>query len=240
MARVTTQADRSEIWVEVDRFVEKVLDLSDEALARADATSAAAGLPDHRISPNEGMLLRILAEAHGARKILELGTLGGYSAIWLARALPPGGHLVSLELDPDRAELARSNLAAAGVAGPVEVRTGDALGSLAALAAEGAGPFDFVFIDADKRRNPEYLGAVLELSGPGTLIFADNVVRAGAILESGPEDPILGEDGIAGLRRFYARLGADPRVTATVVQTVGLKGHDGFGLILVEGRAKGM
>ena len=185
-------------WTAVDRYLADRLLEPDAALDAALAASAAAGLPAHGVSPTQGRLLELLARIQGARTILELGTLGAYSTIWLARALPPGGRLVTLELDAGYAEVARANLARAGLADVVEVRVGPARETLAALAAEGHDPFDFVFIDADKAGNAEYLAAALELSRPGTLIVADNVIRGGAVLD--------GDDASAvGVRRFFDR-----------------------------------
>jgi predicted O-methyltransferase YrrM len=176
----------------------------------------------------QGKLLELLARLHGARAILEIGTLAGISAIWLARALPDGGRLVTLESDARYADVARANLARAGFEDVVEVRVGLALDTLPQLAAEGSGPFDLVFIDADKRSNPAYLGWALELSRPGSLIVADNVVRGAAVADAASEDP-----SVVGIRRFLDLVAAEPRLTATAIQTVGAKGHDGFALALV-------
>jgi predicted O-methyltransferase YrrM len=210
----------------VDRDLAERLLEPDAALDAALATSEAAGLPAHGVSPLQGRLLELLARVQGARTILELGTLGGYSTIWLARALPAGGRLVTLELDPGYAEVARTNLARARLADVVEVRVGPAAQTLAALAVEGAGPFDLVFIDADKASNAEYLEAALGLARPGTLIVADNVVRGGTLLD--------GDDASAvGVRRFFEALAREPRVRATAIQTVGEKGYDGFALAVV-------
>ena len=217
-----------EQWTAVDQYLCDVLVASDPALDAATAARAAARLPSHDVSPNEGKLLHLLARMQGARAILEIGTLAGYSTIWLARALPPGGRLVTLEADPRHADLARANLARAGLAGIVDVRVGPALGTLPRLAAEGMGPFDFVFIDADKRNNPGYLEWSLKLSRPGTLIVADNVVRGGTVA-----DPTTADPDAQGVRRFNALIAADPRLAATAIQTVGAKGWDGFALILV-------
>jgi predicted O-methyltransferase YrrM len=169
---------------------------------------------------------------HGAREILEIGTLGGYSTIWLARALPPGGRLVTLELDPAHAEVARANVARAGLAHAVELRVGPALETLPRLAAEGRGPFDLVFLDADKGGYPAYLAWALRLTRRGSLIVADNVVRDGAVIDPASEDP-----NVLGVRRFLELLAAEPRVSATAVQTVGSKGYDGFAIALVTGDA---
>jgi predicted O-methyltransferase YrrM len=189
---------------------------------------AQAGLPPSEVSPTQGKLLHLLARLQGARAILELGTLGGYSTIWLARALPSDGRLVTVEADPHRAEVARANVARAGVAELVEVRVGAALDALAQLAAEGGAPFDLVYLDADKRSNPEYLPWALRLARRGTLIVADNVVRGGAVADASSGDP-----DVQGVRRFLELLAAEPRVSATAIQTVGSKGYDGFALALV-------
>jgi predicted O-methyltransferase YrrM len=219
-------------WRAVDGYVADHLIPEDPALAAALAASDAAGLTG-AISPSHGRLLELLARIRGARSILELGTLGGYSTIWLARALPADGRLITLEADARCAALARENIANAGLAQIVHVRVGDALRTLPELVDEGAGPFDLVFIDADKRNNPAYLEWSLKLSRAGSVIIADNVVRAGAILDPDGFDPRLGESGIQGVRRFYELLAGEPRVSATVIQTVGAKGHDGFALALV-------
>ena len=205
-------------WTAVDRYLVDRLVPSDPALEAALATGGAA------VSPAQGKLLHLLALAVGARYILEIGTLAGYSTIWLARALAPGGRLVTLESDPACAGVARANLARAGLADVVELRSGPALDTLPQL----RGSFDLIFLDADKAENPEYLRWALELSRPGTLIVADNVVRDGAILEGSSTDP-----RVQGIRRFFELLAAEPRVSATAIQTVGSKGWDGFALALV-------
>jgi predicted O-methyltransferase YrrM len=213
-------------WTAVDRYLAERLLEPDPGLDAALAASAAAGLPAHGVSPTQGRLLELLARIQGARTILELGTLGAYSTISLVRALGPDGRLVTLELDAAYAEVARANLARAGVADVVEVRVGPARETLAALAAEGHDPFDLVFIDADKAGNAEYLAGALELSRPGTLIVADNVIRGGAVLD--------GEDeSVVGVRRFFDLIAAEPRLRATAIQTVGEKGYDGFALAVV-------
>ena len=218
-----------ELWTAVDDAIENLFLPDDPALAAALADSAAAGLPEIAVSPAQGKLLTVLARAVGARRILEIGTLGGYSAICLARALPADGRLVTLELNPAHAIVAQTNIARAGLAGRVEVRVGPAIASLAHLAAEGGPPFDLIFIDADKPSYIAYLEASLPLARPGALIIADNVVRFGRIL-----DP--GDDANAeGARRFNERLAADPRLNAIVLQTVGRKGHDGFAIAVVTG-----
>jgi predicted O-methyltransferase YrrM len=173
-------------------------------------------------------LLYLLARIHGAKRILEVGTLGGYSTIWLARALPPEGSLITLEANPKHAEVAKSNIAHAGFAKIVDVRLGKAIDTLPVLGAEGQGPFDLVFIDADKASTPDYFNWALKLSRPGTVIIVDNVIRDGAVIDSDSTDP-----NIQGVRRFNKMLAAEPRVTATTIQTVGSKGYDGFTLAVV-------
>ena len=221
-----------ERWTAVDRYLTDLLVPADAALAATLEESARAGLPPIAVSPTEGKLLHLLARVHGAREILEIGTLGGYSTIWLARALPPGGRLVTLELNPAHAEVARANVARAGLAGAVELRVGPALETLPRLAAEGRSPFDLVFLDADKGGYPAYLAWALRLTRRGSLIVADNVVRDGAVIDPASEDP-----NVLGVRRFLELLAAEPRVSATAVQTVGSKGYDGFAIALVTGDA---
>ena len=203
-------------WAEVDRYVVDRLVRTDPALDAAAAEAA--------VSPPQGKLLHVLARAIGARRILEVGTLAGYSTIWLARALPPGGSLVTLELDEAAAARARTNLAAAGLTEVVEVRVGPALETMPEL----AGPFDLIFLDADKAENAEYLEHAVALSRPGTLIVADNLVRGGAVIDAGSDDP-----RVHGVRRFLDLLADEPRVTATAIQTVGAKGWDGFAVAVV-------
>lgn len=219
-----------EQWDAVDRYIAGLLIPADPALDEALRASAAAGLPPINVAPNQGKLLQLLARILGARKILEVGTLGGYSTIWMARALPEGGRLITLEADPTHAAVARANIARAGLDGVVELRLGRALEALPALAGEGAGPFDLIFIDADKPSTPEYFGWALELSRPGSLIIVDNVVRKGGVVEPESLDP-----AIRGIRRFNEMLAAEPRVSATAIQTVGAKGYDGFAIALVVG-----
>jgi predicted O-methyltransferase YrrM len=223
-----------ERWTEVDRYMTAQLVPEAPALEAALRSSDEAGLPPIAVTPNQGKLLELLARVHGARTILELGTLGGYSTIWLARALPRGGRIVTLEANPRYAEVAAANIARAGFADVVELRVGPALETLPELAAESAGPFDLVFIDADKGNYPGYFEWSLKLSRPGTVIVGDNVVRDGAILDPDADDPSGGNDTIKGVRRFYELLAAEPRVSATAIQTVGAKGHDGFALAIVE------
>lgn len=217
-------------WDAVDAYFSDTLVGHDPVLEGALAASAAAGLPPIAVAPNQGKLLHLLALAQGARRILEVGTLGGYSAIWLARALPADGRLITLEIDPAHAEVARRNLKAAGLEQVAEVRLGRAADSLAALEREGAAPFDLVFIDADKPGNPHYFARALRLSRPGTLIIVDNVVRGGAVADADSTDP-----SVIGTRRLHDLIAADPRVSATSVQTVGTKGYDGFTLARVQG-----
>ncbi len=217
-----------EDWSAVDRYITGLFVPPDPALDAAIEAMAAAGLPPHNVSPNEGKLLHLLARLRGARSILEIGTLGGYSTIWLARALPPGGRLITLEADPKHAEVARANIARAGLSGLVDLRLGRALATLPQLAAEGRGPFDMVFIDADKPSYPDYFAWALKLSRRGTLILADNVVMEGAVIDAASRDPV-----VRGIRRFNALLAAEPRVSAIAVQTVGRKGHDGFAMAIV-------
>jgi predicted O-methyltransferase YrrM len=217
-----------ERWTAVDRYIADALVPPDPALAAALAANAAAGLPPYDVSPNQGKLLMLLAQMLEARAILEIGTLGGYSTIWLARGLPAGGRLITLEADPRHAQVARANLARAGLAATVEVRLGRALDTLPQIEAEGLGPFDLIFIDADKPNNANYLDWALRLARPGGLIVADNVVRDGAVA-----DPATRDASAQGVRRFFERLAAEPRLSATALQTVGSKGYDGFALALV-------
>jgi predicted O-methyltransferase YrrM len=200
----------------------------DEVLEAALQAGIDAGLPEIQVSPPQARLLEILARSIGARTMLEFGTLAGYSTIWLARALPEGGRLITLEANPDYADVARENVARAGLAEVVDLRVGPALDALPALEAEGAGPFDFVFIDADKVHTPDYFAWSLDHTRPGGLIVADNVVRDGALADPESEEPT-----IPAQRRLHEMIAADPRVTATTIQTVGGKGYDGFTLALV-------
>lgn len=217
-ARVTRER-----WTAVDRWYDQLLTPADPALA---AALEAPGLPAIHVSPNQGKFLHLLARACRAERVLEVGTLAGYSAIWLARALPPGGRLVTLELDPHHARVARANLAAAGLDGVAEVVEGPAHESLAKL--DEAEPFDLVFVDADKQSYPAYLRQALRLTRPGGVIVADNVVRDGAVV-----DPDSRDEMVLGVRRFAELVAAEPRLAATVVQTVGEKGYDGFLLAYV-------
>ena len=217
-----------DLWNAVDRYLADLLVAPDAALEAALAASAAAGLPPISVSPTQGKLLHLLARAIGARNILEIGTLGGYSTIWLARALPQGGRVISLEVDARHAEVARANLTRAGLDNVVEVRLGMALETLPRLAAEGRELFDLVFIDADKPNNAAYFDWALRLSRPGSIIVVDNVVRGGDVIDAESDSAM-----VQGVRRFLERLAAEPRVTATAIQTVGSKGYDGFAIALV-------
>ncbi|GJF34027.1 O-methyltransferase [Kitasatospora sp. NE20-6] len=215
-------------WTAVDDYITGILIGADPVLDAAQAAADAAGLPQIAVSAPQGRQLQILAETLGARRILEVGTLGGYSAIWMARALPADGRLVTLEIDPRHAEVARGNLHHAGFAAIAEVRLGPAADSLRQLADDGAEPFDLVFVDADKASNPLYFAWALRLTRPGSLIVVDNTVRDGAVADAGSADP-----SVVGVRRLHEAVAAEPRVSATTVQTVGAKGYDGFTLIRV-------
>jgi predicted O-methyltransferase YrrM len=217
-------------WTAVDDYVTGLVVKPDAALENALDATAGAGMPAIAVSAPQGKLLGLLARIRGARRILEMGTLGAYSTIWLARALPADGRLVSLEVDPRHAEVARANLAAAGLDEVAEVRVGPALETLPKLAEEGVGPFDLVFIDADKANIPAYFDWSVRLSRPGTVIVVDNVVRNGALLDDSGQKP-----DVVGVRRLHEQLAVDRRVSATTVQTVGTKGYDGFTLAVVEG-----
>jgi predicted O-methyltransferase YrrM len=219
---------QDEKWIAVDDYIAENLLEDDPAQDATLAASRAAGLPEIQVAPLQGKLLMILAASLGARNILEIGTLGGYSTIWLARGLVDGGRVITLDVNADYAEVARKNFANAGVADRIELRVGPALESLAALHAEDAEPFDLVFIDADKPNIPTYFDWAVKLARAGTLIVVDNVVREGAILAAQSENK-----HVKGLRGFFARVAADPRVTATAIQTVGNKGHDGLAIVRV-------
>ncbi len=217
------------LWNTVDRYLADTLISPDQRIEDALEANACAGLPAIDVAPSQGKLLHLLARVQGARRILEIGTLGGYSTIWLARALPSNGQLVTLELEPKHAAVANSNVQRAGLSSLVDIRVGPALDSLAALHAEKPAPFDFIFLDADKPNNPNYLEWAVQLSRPGTLILADNVVREGSIVEEASTDP-----RVAGTRIFLEKLGNHPRLDATAIQTVGVKGYDGFALAIVK------
>jgi predicted O-methyltransferase YrrM len=210
-------------WTAVDRYITDLLVEKDPVLDAALRDSEAAGLPAIHVSPNQGKLLMLMAQSVEARSILEIGTLAGYSTIWLARALPIGGRLISLESEAKHVDVARANIARAGLANVVEVRAGRALELLPQIAAEARDPFDLIFIDADKRSYPEYFAWALKLSHRGTLIIADNVVRNGEVIDESSSDP-----GVPGVRRMNELIAAEPRVSATAIQTVGAKGYDGF------------
>ena len=216
-----------EQWTVVDGFIEDCLVGVDAALEAALAANAEAGLPAHDVSPAQGKLLHLLARMIAARRILEIGTLGGYSTIWLARALREGGLVVTLEADPHHAEVARGNIARAGVAGSVDLRVGPALETLPLVQADRIGPFDLIFIDADKSSNPDYLDWALKLARPGAVIVGDNVVRDGAVVDSDSIDP-----SVQGVRRFFDMLAEERRLSATAIQTVGRKGWDGFAIAI--------
>jgi predicted O-methyltransferase YrrM len=221
-----------EQWTAVDRYITDMLVPPDAALDAALDASTTAGLPQINVAPNQGKLLQLLARTRDARRILEIGTLGGYSTIWLGRALPPppAGHLITLESDPTHAAVARRNIERAGLASLVDVRLGAALETLPRLAAEGTGPFDVIFIDADKENIPAYFEWALELAAPHGLIIVDNVIRDGAVIDDASDDA-----RVQGVRRFNELLRAESRVSATTIQTVGSKGYDGFTIALFTG-----
>jgi predicted O-methyltransferase YrrM len=217
------------LWTSVDQYFSEMLLGIDPILESALQASLSAGLPAISVSPNQGKLLEMLARIVGARSILEIGTLGGYSTIWLARGMAAGGHLITLEVDPKHAEVARSNFERAGLHSVVELRVGNALETLPQLHSERPAPFDFVFIDADKKNIPAYFDWALKLSRPGALIVVDNVVRDGAVIDAESTD-----ESVQGVRRFIESLAADAGASGTVMQTVGIKGYDGFAIVLVE------
>ncbi|WP_045879000.1 O-methyltransferase [Pseudofrankia sp. DC12] len=219
-----------ELWTAVDHYFEGRLVPADPVLDEALKATAAAGIPSIQVSATQGKLLHLLARLHGAARILEVGTLGGYSTIWLARALPAGGRLVTLEVTPRHAAVATANVARAGLADVVDIRVGPALDTLPKLLAEAAGPFDLVFIDADKVNNPAYFQWAVKLTKPGSVIIVDNVVREGQVANPDSEDP-----SVVGTRELHDLIAAEPRVSATAIQTVGNKGYDGFTLALVVG-----
>ncbi len=217
-------------WTTVDNYFDELFAPSDEVLSAALKATADGGLPAISVSPNQGKLLYLLARMHNVRSILEIGTLGGYSTIWLARALPADGRLITLEIDPAHAAVARANIARAGFASNVEVRVGKAIESLPQLDESGAGPFDLVFIDADKVSTPDYLAWAFRLTKPGSLIIIDNVVRNGAVA-----DPTTTDPHVKGVQKALSMLSTDKRVIATAMQTVGSKGYDGLSIALVTG-----
>lgn len=217
-----------ELWTSVDDYVTELFVPPDKALASALKASRAAGLPGIQVTPSEGKLLFMLAKMNHARNILEIGTLGGYSAIWLGRALPKGGKLITLEFDAKHADVARKNIERAGLSKVVEIRLGKAMDTLPRLAKEKAGPFDLFFIDADKPNNTNYFNWALKLSRPGSLIIVDNVVRSGAVIDAKSKD-----ESVQGVRKFNKAMAAEPRVMAVEIQTVGSKGYDGMAFALV-------
>jgi len=215
-------------WTKVDDYLTDLFSPADPMLDEALRASDRGGLPPIQVSLQQGRLLHLLARIQQAREILEIGTLGGYSTIWLARALPPDGRLVTLELEPHHAAVARANLERARLSDRVEIRVGPAIDSLAHLVSEGRGPFDLFFIDADKQSYPDYLAGALQLSRPGSLIVADNVIRNGAVAD--PSDP---DPRVQGVRRFFEMLAAEPRLSAAAIQMVGTKGYDGWAIARV-------
>src|SRR5262245_4790301 len=220
---------RETLWDQVDEYLVDTFVPQDTSFAAALADSDKAGLPTIQVSPTQGRLLEVLARALRAKAILEIGTLGGYSTLWLARGLTPGGRIVTLELEPKHAEVARGNFARAGCAGVIDLRLGVALETLPRLVEERAGPFDLAFIDADKANLADYFTWSVKLSRPGTLIVIDNVIREGGVV-----DPRSGDEMVRGVRRMNERIAAEPRVTATTLQTVGSKGYDGLAFVVVD------
>ncbi len=216
------------VWAKVDGYFGDKLAPSDTALDAALIANRDAGLPSIDVSRLQGKFLELLVRLSGAKRVLEIGTLGGYSTIWLARAVGADGHVVTLEANPDHAKVARSNLEAAGLLDRVDVKVGRALETLPSVERDGGSPFDFIFIDADKPSNPDYLAWALRLSRPGTAIVVDNVVRNGEVVNANTSD-----SSIQGVRRFTDMVAAEPRLTATALQTVGAKGYDGFALAIV-------
>jgi predicted O-methyltransferase YrrM len=217
-----------ELWTAVDNYIVETLVPSDPVLDEAVRASDEAGLPSIQVSPPQGRFLYVLAKVQGARRILEIGTLGGYSTIWLGRALPQDGRLVTMEIDPKHAEVARANIDRAGLSGQVTVLNGDAHNLLAELERQTEVPFDLTFIDADKASIPFYFESALRMSRPGSLILVDNVVRDGAVIQAESTDP-----SVQGVRKLNEMISANGRLTATVIQTVGVKGYDGLAIALV-------
>ncbi|MFS0869477.1 O-methyltransferase [Paenibacillus xylanilyticus] len=217
----TSSAQHS--WTQVDDYLNKLLIPSDSLLEQTLQSNAEAGLPAHDVAPNQGKLLQLLLQIHGAARVLEIGTLGGYSTIWMARALPEHGKIVTLEADPHHAEMARTNLTRAGLINKVDLRIGPALTTLPDVQEDYREPFDFIFIDADKPSNPDYLRWALRLSRPGSLIIGDNIVRDGEVVH--PEST---DTRVQGVRHFLKLIAENPRLEATALQTVGSKGYDGF------------
>ncbi|OMC98376.1 O-methyltransferase [Paenibacillus sp. FSL R5-0636] len=215
-------------WDKVDQYITERLIPQDAVLEEVLVTNQQAGLPPFDVSPSQGKFLNLLVQMKGARRILEIGTLGGYSTIWMARALPSDGQIVTLELDPIHAQVAKANLSLAEVDHLVELRVGDALEQLSQMKQEGVEPFDFIFIDADKPSNPNYLKWALQFSQPGSVILGDNVIREGEVINENSEDA-----RVVGVREFYDLLAEESRISATAIQTVGSKGYDGFVLGIV-------
>jgi caffeoyl-CoA O-methyltransferase len=218
----------NDIFEQVDKYIGQLLAPEDEALTAAIASLDKAGMPQISVTPSQGKLLQVMALLCNAKTILELGTLGGYSTIWMARALPEAGKIISVESDAAHAAVAQQNIERAGLAAKVDIRTGKALDILPALIANGEGPFDMIFIDADKPPYPEYFEYALQLSRPGTLIIADNVIREGQVL-----DPHCPDERVAGVQRLNKLLSGHTGVTATIIQTVGIKEHDGMAIAVV-------
>ncbi|MAU08655.1 MAG: methyltransferase [Anaerolineaceae bacterium] len=218
------------MWHAVDQYLEARYVPSDDALNATLSNTIEAGMAEINVAPNQGKMLMLFAMMCGAKRILEIGTLAGYSAIWMARALPEDGQLITLEYDPRHAEVAQKNIDLAGLSDKVEIRVGRAVDTLAQMVVAGEGPFDFIFIDADKPSNPQYLDYALKLSRPGTVIVGDNVVRDGAVIDAKTSDP-----NVQGVRQFNDLIAANPRLSATAIQTVGSKGYDGFALAIVLG-----
>ena len=227
-SRGNTKMKPEKTWVAVEEYMDELLISPDPVLDAARKASAAAGLPDIAVTPGQGRFLQLLARMRGARHILEIGTLGGYSTIWLARALPADGRLITIEAEAKHCEVARANVARAGLSARVDFRLGEALDLLPELAAEGLEPFDFAFIDADKENTAEYFRWAVRLARPGAAIVVDNVVRDGEVADRSTTD-----ERVQGIQRFLEALAAEPRVSATTLQTVGSKGYDGFTLALV-------
>jgi predicted O-methyltransferase YrrM len=218
-----------EQWTAVDDYISDLFIPADDALDGALRAAVEAGLPAIHVAPNQGKFLSILVQSIGAKKILEIGTLGAYSTIWMARALPPGGKLITLEFDPKHAEVARKNITRAGLDQTIEVRIGRAIDLLPQVAAEGLGPFDLIFIDADKPSNWDYFEWALKLSRPGSVIIVDNVVREGEVVNANSED-----SAVKGVRHFNEQVAKESRVNLTAIQTVGSKGYDGFAIAYVK------
>ena len=218
-----------EVFKEVDLYISDLFNPEDEALTAAESSHKREGIPHINVSPNLGRFLYLLAKLVNAKKILELGTLAGYSTIWLAKALPETGHVISLELDPHHADIAKKNISRAGLSGKIEIRVGKAIDLLPGLVSENAGPFDMIFIDADKPPYTEYFEWSLKLSRSGTLIIADNVIRDGKVLNVNQDDPM-----VQGAQRFNKALAANSRVDATILQTIGVKEYDGMAIAIVK------